>query len=109
MTQDKQKKPVHPHANEAATGISAEKTDGPMTDGPMTIDDLPAPGTQRWITRRKAEVVAGVRSGLISLEDACKRYSLSVEEFLSWQTTLDRHGLPGLRVTRLQDLRMDRA
>ena len=71
----------------------------------MTMEDLPAPGTHRWITRRKAEVVAGVRSGLISLEDACRRYSLSVEEFLSWQTTLDRHGLSGLRVTRLQDLR----
>ncbi|MDH3335998.1 MAG: DUF1153 domain-containing protein, partial [Rhodospirillaceae bacterium] len=43
---------------------------------PMTINDLPAPGTHRWITRRKAEVVAGVRSGLISLEEACRRYSL---------------------------------
>jgi len=70
-----------------------------------TIDRLPPPDTKRWVIRRKAEVVAAVRAGLISLEDACKRYTLSVEEFLSWQRLVDSHGLPGLRVTRLQDYR----
>jgi hypothetical protein len=30
-----------------------------------------------------------------------------VEEFLSWQRLIDRHGLRGLRVTRLQDYRSD--
>ena len=72
---------------------------------PRSIEDLPSPDTKRWVIRRKAQVVAGVRSGLISLEDACKRYTLSVEEFLSWQRLVDSHGLPGLRVTRLQDYR----
>ena len=52
---------------------------------PLTIDDLPPPETKRWVIRRKAEVVAAVRNGLISLEEACNRYKLSVEEFLSWQ------------------------
>ncbi len=93
--------------SELATPPQEEAQEQPQSQ-PMTMEDLPAPGTHRWITRRKAEVVAGVRSGLISLEDACRRYSLSVEEFLSWQTTLDRHGLSGLRVTRLQDLRPGR-
>lgn len=74
-------------------------------DLPRSLDDLPPPGTRRWVIRRKAEVVAGVRAGLISLEDACKRYSLSVEEFLSWQRSIDRHGLRGLRTTRIQDYR----
>ncbi|TDQ84356.1 uncharacterized protein DUF1153 [Dongia mobilis] len=69
------------------------------------MDDLPPPGTRRWVIRRKAEVVAGVRAGLISLEEACQRYSLSVEEFLSWQRSIDRHGLRGLRTTRIQDYR----
>ena len=72
---------------------------------PLTIADLPAPGTKRWVIRRKAEVVAAVRSGTISLEDACNRYKLSMEEFLSWQRLIDSHGLAGLRVTRLQDYR----
>lgn len=68
--------------------------------------ELPPPDTKRWVMRRKAEVVAGVRSGLISLEEACQRYTLSVEEFLSWQRLIDRHGVRGLRATRLQEYRM---
>ena len=42
---------------------------------PLTIADLPAPGTKRWVIRRKAEVVAAVRGGLLSLEEACSRYT----------------------------------
>jgi hypothetical protein len=72
---------------------------------PLTIDDLPPPDTKRWVIRRKAEVVAGVRNGLISLEDACNRYKLSAEEFLSWQRLIENHGLRGLRTTRLQQYR----
>ena len=72
---------------------------------PLTLADLPPPSTKRWVIRRKAEVVAAVRAGLLSLEEACARYTLSVEEFLSWQRLVDSHGLPGLRVTRLQDYR----
>ena len=69
------------------------------------MDDLPPPDTRRWVIRRKAEVVAAVRAGLISLEDACKRYTLSVEEFASWQTLVDRYGVRGLRATRVQEYR----
>jgi hypothetical protein len=68
-------------------------------------EELPPPETKRWVIRRKAVVVAAVRSGLISLEEACERYKLSIEEFLSWQRLIDSHGLAGLRVTRLQDYR----
>src|SRR5436305_4256741 len=69
------------------------------------FDTLPPANTKRWVIRRKAEVVAAVRSGVISLEDACNRYKLSMEDFLSWQRLIDSHGLAGLRVTRLQDYR----
>ena len=72
---------------------------------PLTLSDLPSPKTRRWVISRKAKVVAAVRGGLISLEDACERYSLSVEEFLTWQRNIERHGLPGLRVTRIQEYR----
>ena len=72
---------------------------------PLTVDDLPPPSTKRWVIRRKAEVVAAVRGGLISLEEACSRYTLTVEEFLSWQKAIDQHGLPGLRATRVQKYR----
>jgi hypothetical protein len=72
---------------------------------PLTIADLPPTNTKRWVTRRKAEVVAAVRGGLLSLDDARKRYSLSIDEFLIWQRQIERHGLPGLRATTGKDYR----
>lgn len=77
---------------------------GPV-GSPLSLDDLPPPDTERWVSRRKAEVVAAVRNGLLSLEEACQRYKLSIEEFLSWQRLVQTHGVPGLRATRLQDYR----
>ena len=41
----------------------------------------------------------------LSLEEACTRYTLTVEEFLSWQQSIDEHGLAGLRTTRIQQYR----
>ena len=74
---------------------------------PLTIADLPPPSTtRRWVIRRKAEVVAAVRGGLLSLDEACSRYTLTVDEFLSWQMSIDQHGLAGLRTTRLQQYRI---
>jgi len=81
--------------------ISPWQPDG----SPLTIADLPTPGTKRWVVRRKAEVVAAVRGGLLSLEEACNRYTLTVDEFLSWQHSIDQHGLAGLRSTRTQQYR----
>ncbi len=72
---------------------------------PLTLADLPKPGAQRWVIRRKAEVVAAVRGGLLSLEEACQRYTLTVEEFLGWQQSIEKHGLAGLRATRVQQYR----
>ena len=72
---------------------------------PLTVADLPPKDTKRWVIRRKAEVVAAVRGGLLSLEEACRRYTLTVEEFLSWQASIDEHGLAGLRTTRIQQYR----
>ncbi|WP_336276485.1 CtrA inhibitor SciP [Bartonella sp. CB178] len=72
---------------------------------PLTIADLPPRTTRRWVIRRKAEVVAAIRGGLLSLDEACQRYSLTVEEFLSWQSLIDEHGLAGLRTTKIQDYR----
>ncbi len=71
----------------------------------MNFENLPPPSTKRWVIRRKAQVVVAVRSGLISLDEACQRYSLSIEEFLSWQRLIDRHGIGGLRATRVQQYR----
>jgi hypothetical protein len=72
---------------------------------PLTLSDLPPPNTKRWVIRRKAEVVAAVRGGLLTLEEACARYTLTLEEFLGWQRAIDQYGMPGLRATRVQQYR----
>ena len=94
-----ERKPLH--------AVSRNTTSGAATSGgePTSISELPAPDTIRWTIKRKAAVVAGVRKGLIGMEDACKRYGISTEEFLSWQRLIDSHGLRGLRVTRIQEYR----
>jgi hypothetical protein len=69
---------------------------------PLTVDNLPPRDTVRWVIRRKAEVVAAVRNGLISMDDACERYRLSVEELPNWEKLVRAHGLRGLRITRTQ-------
>jgi hypothetical protein len=71
----------------------------------LTLADLPAPTTERWVASRKAIVVAAMRGGLLSMSDACARYRLTTEEFLSWQMQVDRNGLQGLHTTRVQEYR----
>ena len=77
---------------------------GPLGE-PLTIADLPPPQTRRWVVRRKAEVVAAVNGGLLSIDDVLERYDLTLEEFASWQRAVDRSGMQGLRVTRIQHYR----
>jgi hypothetical protein len=67
---------------------------------PLTVADLSSPHTKRWVIQRKAEVVAAVRGGLLSLEQACSRYALNAEEFRAWERFIDRFGVKGLRTTR---------
>ena len=70
-----------------------------------SLDDLPPPDTERWVASRKAQVVQAVRDGRLTLDEACDRYRLSGEEFLGWQRMIERYGVQGLRVTRLQRYR----
>jgi len=66
---------------------------------------LPPPDTNRWTVRRKAAVVKAVLSGVISLEEVCRRYCLSVDEFRSWHGAVKKHGMRGLYTTKLQRYR----
>lgn len=74
-----------------------------MTSKPMgfgtvlTVSGLPASDTRRWSARRKGEIVAAVEGGLLSAEEACSIYELSMDEFLSWKSAVAQHGLAGLR------------
>lgn len=77
---------------------------GPLGE-PLSLADLPPANTRRWVVRRKAEVVAAVNGGLLSIDDVLERYGLTLEEFASWQRAVDRSGMQGLRVTRIQHYR----
>jgi uncharacterized protein DUF1153 len=73
------------------------------SDGrPVRMVAPPPAGIRRWVPQRKAEVVTAVRNGVLSIEQACERYALTVEEFLSWEEAIDHHGLQGLRINEIQ-------
>lgn len=72
---------------------------GPLGER-LTVATLPSKGTVRWVVRRKAQIVAAVKGGLLSLDEVCDRYAITIEEYASWQRAFDRSGLPGLRVTK---------
>lgn len=67
----------------------------------LTVDTLPRPST-RWTTRRKGEIVAAVKGGLLTLAEMEARYNISLEEYATWARAFDRAGLGGLRVTQAQ-------
>jgi len=51
------------------------------------------------VARRKAAVVESVSSGLITLEEACRRYQMSEEEFFAWRRAFETYGVNGLHLT----------
>jgi hypothetical protein len=74
------------------------------------MPDLPSLG-KRWTVQRKAAVIEAVRGGWVPIEEACRLYKLSVDEFSAWERDIDRHGIHGLRTTRYQiyrDIEMGR-
>ena len=86
-----------------------EPLSGDQTARARLMESLPPPDTKRWVVRRKAAVVAAVRGGGITIEEACRYYQLSEEEFRSWERAFERHGLAGLRTTRVQQYRAPRS
>jgi Protein of unknown function (DUF1153) len=77
----------------------------PPEEHPGGAVDLPSPHTRRWVIRRKAAVVEAVQRGVLTIDEACRRYRLSPEEFETWRKLVQTYGVPGLRVTRLHTYR----
>jgi len=87
-----------------------KKIDGPravtLNDGSvMTRADLPPATTRRWVASRKAAVVRGVTSGLITQSEALVRWGLSKEELGEWLSAVEHFGEAALKVTRVQNYR----
>ncbi|HEY0267076.1 MAG TPA: DUF1153 domain-containing protein, partial [Rhizomicrobium sp.] len=70
------------------TEKSTEPRRGVQVIGPdgtiLSPANLPPANLTRWVARRKAEVIAAVNGGLLTMPEACHRYRLTVEEFLEW-------------------------
>jgi hypothetical protein len=65
----------------------------------LTTESVPPVTTTRWVARRKAQVVGAVQAGLLTIDEACRFYRLTLEEFLSWQRALNLFGVAGLKAT----------
>lgn len=72
------------------------------TQQSMEQDPLPPENTVRWVARRKAAVVAAIADGRLTVDQACEKYRLTVEELSSWQCTFQQVGVRGLRATKIQ-------
>jgi hypothetical protein len=59
---------------------------------------LPRSYRIHWTPSRKAQVVRAVQTGVLSFDDARKRYKLSHSEFLGWKHALAQKGLEGLQL-----------
>lgn len=65
----------------------------------LATESVPPVTTTRWVARRKAQVVGAVQAGLLTIDEACQFYRLTLEEFLSWQRALNLFGVSGLKAT----------
>ncbi|HEY5829443.1 MAG: DUF1153 domain-containing protein [Hyphomicrobiaceae bacterium] len=52
----------------------------------VTLAYLPPSDLMNLSASQKAIVVAAVRHGLITLGEACERYHLTTEEYVSWHS-----------------------
>jgi hypothetical protein len=61
--------------------ISDQRCEGDLT----RVIELPAENVQRWTALREAAVVNAVDAGVLTREEICRRYQISLEELLSWE------------------------
>lgn len=79
----------------------------PLPD-PIVEAHLPVPSLRSWGARSKALVVAGIDAGIMTKEEACRRYAISEEELVSWQMRMIWRGIMGLHLRRVQEWRRQR-
>lgn len=92
---------ARPEASHPMRRTRPESVIGPLGQ-PLTLANLPPRDTRRWIAHRKAELVAAVDGGLVTIDEVCEWYCIELEEFVSWQRGVERLGLRGLWITRSQ-------
>lgn len=66
----------------------------------LTLAQLPRPGLKRWLPRHKAMVVAAVRYGLLTFDEACKLYAPYASEFHCWHNAFGASRSPTARMIK---------
>ena len=66
----------------------------------LTLADLPPIDLKHWLPAHKANIATAVRGRLITADEVCKRYKLTLEELKMWEQNLANHGIEGLRASR---------
>lgn len=89
-------------------GIPAGTPIAEAAIGISIAQELPESNDVRWVRRRKAQVVAAVRGGILTLSDALARYSLSLEEFIEWEREVGQELQERRRTGRLRELTKSR-
>jgi addiction module HigA family antidote len=86
---DQQPKPLSDEV-----GLRRSAMPKPERDSVRSPDAQPdlnePPNTKRWVLRRKAAIIAAVRIGSISIEEALRRYGLTMEEYRCWERSFGR-------------------
>jgi hypothetical protein len=62
--------------------------------------DLPPAHGVRWTALRKADLIAAILGGVITLDEAKARYALTTEELSEWRRALAAGGVSGLKATK---------
>lgn len=65
---------------------------------PICINDLPASNETRWIKSKKEIVASAVRGGLLTIEEAGRRYRLSQEELDGWMERISSDVMAGAQI-----------
>lgn len=69
----------------------------------LTFDTRSSARNKRWSCRRKAEIIAAIRSKLLSREEAMRLYGLSEGELTLWEWCINLNGEQGLQAGRIQE------
>ena len=59
----------------------------------------------RWVMSRKANVLSSIRSGRMTIQEACSTYAISIEELTAWDEAFQRLGPKGLFATVRNNVR----
>lgn len=65
------------------------------------MDEAPT----RWTPARKAEILADIRAGRLTLQECLDRYGIGDAELRLWAEREQRFGMRGLCATKVQEVR----